>query len=143
VICDVKRFCRERGVPARDLVEPIPNNYNVAIRQEHYEDLKDNYSFGLDINLDGDIVIVMLLNEIDFGVAHGATSPWKAVDELPARRPIRHFEYQYAEEEHYAEWYGHYALEMLPATDYAGENLSLEYHEPARHPFENLIRVDN
>ena len=143
VICDVRRFCRERGVPPRDLVEPIPNNYNVAIRKEHYEELKDHYSFGLHLNLDSDIVIVMLLNEIDFGVAHGATNPWKAVEDAPARRPIRHFEYQYAEEEHYGEWYAHYGLEMLPAFDYQGENLSLDYHEPARQPFDRLVRVDN
>jgi NADPH2:quinone reductase len=143
VICDVKRFCRERGIAARDLVEPIPNNYNIAIRREHYDELKDHYSFGLQLNLDTDIIIVMLLNEIDFGVAHGATNPWKADQDLPARRPICHFEYQYADEEHYGEWYSHYGLEMLPASDYAGENLSLEYHEPARHPFDRLIRVDN
>ncbi len=143
VICDVKRFCRERGIAAQDLVEPIPNNYNIAIRKEHYQELKDEYSFGLQLNLDTDIIIVMLLNEIDFGVAHGATSPWKADQDLPARRPIRHFEYQYAEEDHYGEWYAYYGLAMLPAHDYEGENLSLEYHEPARHPFDRLIRVDN
>ena len=50
---------------------------------------------------------------------------------------------QYTDEEHYGEWYSYYGLEMLPASDYAGENLSLEYHEPARHPFDNLIRVGN
>jgi putative PIG3 family NAD(P)H quinone oxidoreductase len=143
VICDVKQFCRDRGIAARDLVEPIPNNYNIAIRREHYDELRDHYSFGLQLNLDTDIIIVMLLNEIDFGVAHGATNPWKADQDLPARRPIRHFEYQYAEEDHYGEWYSYYGLAMLPASDYAGEELSLEYHEPARHPFDRLIHIDN
>lgn len=143
VICDVKRFCRDRGLAPRDLVEPIPNNYNIAIRKEYYEDLKDHYTFGLKLNLDSDIIMVMLLNEIDFGVAHGATSPGKLAADRPARRPIRHFEYQYAEEDHYAEWYGYYSLDMLLAQDYAGENLSLDYHEPPKHPFDNFIPVNN
>ena len=46
----------------------------------------------------------MLLNEIEFGVAHGATDPAKSRSDVPARRPIRHFEYRYADESHYAEW---------------------------------------
>ena len=143
VICDVRSFCHDRGVKARQLVENIPNNYNIAIKKEFYEDLKDNYSFGLHINLDTDIIIIILLNEIDFGIAHGATSPYKQLADKPARRPIRHFEYLYAEEDHYGEWYQHYDLPMLPASDYNGENLSLDYHEPARHPYQNLVHVNN
>jgi hypothetical protein len=141
VICDVKSFCRDRGLQPRQLVENIPNNYNVAIREEFYEDLMQSYSFGLQLDLDNDVIIVILLNEIDFGVAHGATDPSKRDAGRPAKRPIRHFEYQYAEEDHYGEWYGHYGLDMLPASDYQGENLSLDYHQPASHPFDNLVRV--
>jgi putative PIG3 family NAD(P)H quinone oxidoreductase len=143
VICDVKSFCRDRGLRASQLVENIPNNYNIAIKEEFYEDLKDNYSFGLQLNLDTDIIIVILLNEIDFGVAHGATNPYKHFADKPAKRPIRHFEYLYAEENHYDEWYGYYGLGMLPASDYQGENLSLDYHQPARQPYQNLVRVNN
>jgi hypothetical protein len=143
VICDVKSFCRDRGIEPRRLVENIPNNYNIAIREEFYEDLRENYSFGLEVNIDTDIIIVILLNEIDFGVAHGATDPYKHNADQPAKRPIRHFEYQYAEEDHYGEWYGYYGLPMLPASDYQGENLSLDYHQPASHPFDHLIRVAN
>lgn len=143
VICDVKSFCRDRGLRPRQLVENIPNNYNIAIREEFYEDLKDNYSFGLQLNLDTDIIIVILLNEIDFGVAHGATDPYKPLAAEPARRPIRHFEYQYAEECHYDEWYGYYGLDLLPARDYQGENLSLHYHRPASQPYQNFVPVNN
>jgi hypothetical protein len=143
LICDVRSFCRDRGLRAATLVENIPNNYNIAIKEEFYEDLKNNYSFALEINIDTDIIIIILLNEIDFGVAHGATDPHKRFGDQPARRPIRHFEYQYGEESHYEEWYGHYGLGMLTATDYQGENLSLDYHHPARQPFNHLIRVDN
>ena len=143
VICDVKRFCRDRGLRASQLVENIPNNYNIAVKREFYEDLKDNYSFGLQLNLDTDIIIVILLNEIDFGVAHAATNPYKHDADKPAKRPIRHFEYLYGEEDHYNEWYGYYGLGMLPASDYQGENLSLDYHQPARQPYQNLVRVNN
>jgi hypothetical protein len=143
VICDVRSFCRDRGVQPRLLVENIPNNYNIAIRERFYDDLRENYSFGLQINIDSDIIIVILLNEIEFGVAHGATDPCKRNADLPAKRPIRHLEYQYAEEDHYGEWYGYYGLDMLPAADYQGENLSLDYHQPASRPFDHLVRVGN
>lgn len=141
VICDVKSFCSDRGVAPRELVENIPNNYNIAIRDEYYDELRDGYSWGVQLDLDGDVSIVILLNEIEYGVAHGATDPWKRDAGLPSRRPIRHFEYQYGEESHYDDWYRYYGLDMLPASDYQGENLSLDYHRPAGRPFDQLIPV--
>ena len=38
---------------------------------------------------------------------------------------------------------GYYSLDMLLAQDYAGENLSLDYHQPPKHPFDNFIPVNN
>jgi hypothetical protein len=141
LICDVNRYCRERGLAPAALVENIPNNYNVAIKREFYDDLLHDYSFAYDLDLDDDIVIVMLLNEIEHGFAHGATDPQRAVDDRPVQRPIRHIEMQYAEEAHYEEWYAHYGLPMTAARDYAGENLSLQYHGPAQRPFRNVVAV--
>jgi len=142
LICDVQRFCEDRGLKPADLVQPIPNNYNIVLKEEFYGDLMEDYSFGLNLNLRTDIIIVMLLNEIQYGVAHGATPPRKSDEDLPCHRPLRHFEYQYAEESHYEEWYGYYRLAMSEASDYKGENLSLFYYSPAR-PFENIINVEN
>jgi hypothetical protein len=143
LICDVRRFCQDRRLSAARLVENIPNNYNVAIKSNVYDELLDEYSFALKANLDSDILIVMLLNEIQFGLAHGATDSQKCTAEAPSRRPIRHLEYQYGEESHYEEWYRHYGLDILVAKDYAGENLSLHYHAPARKSFENLVELAN
>lgn len=141
LICDVRQYCRDRGLEPGSLVENIPNNYNIAIKKEHYEELLDDYSFAVQLDLDSDIAMVMLLNEVEFGVAHGATDPAKRVADEPSRRPIRHIEMQYGEEAHYGEWYAHYGVRIELAKDYQGENLSLHYHEPAKRPFDNIIPV--
>jgi hypothetical protein len=142
LICDVKRYCRDTGRQPGRLVENIPNNYNIVIKRDFYEELRRDYSFALDLDVENDIIMVMLLNEIEFGVAHGATDPFKCIASEPACRPIRHFEYQYAEESHYEEWYRHYGLAMAPAKDYQGENLSLDYYQSALTPFQTVIRVN-
>lgn len=143
VICDVRKYCADHGIRARDIVENIPNNYNIAIKASAYDVLMDEYSVALDIDVDNDIIGIMQLNEIEGGVAHAATDPRKIDESAPARRPIRHIEYQYTEEDHYTEWYRHYGLDVLEAKDYAGENLSLDYHKPATKPFDRMVRVGN
>lgn len=142
LICDVKRFCRDRGLAPGSLVDNIPNNYNIAIKSDVYEDLLYDYTFAYNLDLEHDIIVVMLLNEIEHGFAHGATDPHPRVEGQPVERPIRHIEMQYAEESHYDEWYAHYALGTQPAKDYQGENLSLHYHGPAPRPFANIVAVD-
>lgn len=139
LICDVKQYCRDRGVKPASMVDNLPNNYNIALRSEFYSDLLYDYSFAYDLDLENDIIVVMLLNEIEYGVAHGATDPSPRVAGQPVERPIRHIELQYGEEPHYDEWYAHYNLKLTPAVDYAGENLSLPYHGPLDRPFENII----
>jgi len=139
LICDVRQYCRDRGVAAGRMVENLQNNYNIAIKKEFYEDLLNDYSFAVDVDLSSDIAIVMFLNEIEFGVAHGATDRGKVDADKPAKRPIRHIEMQYEREEHYGEWYAHYGLPMEKADDYAGENLTLHFHEPATRPFDVII----
>lgn len=141
LICDVKQYCRDRGVKPATMVDNLPNNYNIALRSEFYADLLYDYSFAYDLDLENDIIVVMLLNEIEYGVAHGATDPSPRVAGQPVERPIRHIELQYGEEPHYDEWYAHYNLKQTPAKDYAGENLSLPYHGPLDRPFENIVPV--
>jgi hypothetical protein len=142
LICDVKRFCRDKGIAAGEMVENIPNNYNVVVKAEYYEELIRDYAFALKLNLDTDIVLIMLLNEVEFGVAHGATDPRKRVPDAEAKRPIRHFEFQYDKEEHYTAWYQHYHLQSLDAKDYHGENLSLDYYSRGT-AIETIINVGN
>lgn len=142
LICDVKRYCMDRGVAPSSMVDNLPNNYNIALRPEFYEDLLYDYSFAYDLDLENDIIVVMLLNEIEYGVAHGATDPSQKVPGQPVERPIRHIELQYHEESHYDEWYAHYSLKLTPAKDYAGENLSLPYHGPLKRPFDNIVPLN-
>lgn len=141
LICDARQYCRDRGLEPASLVDNLPNNYNIAVKPEFYNDLLYDYSFAYDLDLEHDIIVVMLLNEIAYGVAHGATDPGPRVEGQPVERPIRHIELQYGEEVHYDEWYAHYGLKLTPAKDYAGENLSLPYHGPLERPFENIIAV--
>lgn len=141
LICDVQQYCRDRGLRPGQLVETIPNNYNVAVKREFYDDLLRDYSFAYDLDLSNDIIVVMLLNEIEFGFAHGATDPFRLDSSSFSRRPIRHIEQQYLEETHYQEWYDHYGLSFVPAKDYQGENLSLSYYGPAELPRKNLVSV--
>lgn len=142
LICDTRQYCRDRGIAPASLVDNLPNNYNIAVKREFYDDLLYDYSFAYDLDLENDIIAVMLLNEIEHGVAHGAIDPRPRVPGEPVERPIRHIELQYAEEPHYDEWYAHYGLKLTPAVDYAGENLSLPYHGPLPRPFANIVAVD-
>jgi hypothetical protein len=140
LICDVRRFCRQKGLAPASIVDNLPNNYNIAVKTEFYEELLHEYSFSYDLDLENDIIVVMLLNEIEYGFAHGATDPQPRVPGEPVERPIRHIEQQYTNEVHYDEWYAHYGLKITPAHDYAGENLSMHYG-PGRRTFENIIPV--
>jgi len=141
LICDVKGYCRDHGINPAEVVEAIPNNYNVAIREAHYDALLEDYSVALDVDIDNDMIMIMLLNEVDFGVAHGATTPYKRDPQQPARRPLRHFEYQFGDENHYVDWYRFYSVPMVEAHDYAGENLNLDYHKPAARPYDRLVTI--
>jgi hypothetical protein len=142
LICDVRQYCRDHNADPRDLVDNIPNNYNIVLKESVYAVLKNDYSFALDVDIDSDIVGIMLLNEINFGIAHGATAPYKLIPAAPSKRPIRHIEYQFSEEPHYTDWFAFYGLPMNPAFDYAGENLSLDYYQPAPEPFDRLVPVN-
>ncbi|WP_404368860.1 hypothetical protein AB5I39_15590 [Sphingomonas sp. MMS24-J45] len=139
LLSDVRAYCRDHGVKPSEVVDAIPNNYNVVIAPAHYAAIRDQYTVGLDIDIDTDMIAILLLNEVAFGVAHGATAPYRIDESRPARRPLRHFEYQFEAEDDYVTWYGHYDVPMVEAKDYAGENLSLDYYEPA--PFDRFVRI--
>ncbi|AOI71760.1 hypothetical protein WI36_03585 [Burkholderia ubonensis] len=143
VIADVPAYCRDHGVAPRDMVTNIPANYNVAIREEHYQALLDDYSFCVKVNLDTDMVMVMLSNEVEFGVAHGATDPRRIVPGEASARPIRHYEYQYHAEEHYAEWLDYYGIAQSEIRDHDGTvNLSLDYYKKGNR-IHHVIEVGN
>jgi hypothetical protein len=143
VIADVPAYCKKNGVQPKDMVTNIPANYNVAIREEHYQELLSEYAFCLKVDLDTDMVMIMLSNEIEFGVAHGATDPRKRVDGQDSARPIRHYEYQYHEEDHYAEWLSYYAIAQSEIRNHDGTvNLALDYYKKGNR-INHVIEVGN
>jgi hypothetical protein len=121
MICDTRAFCADKGIDSRALIENIPNNYNVAVKQEYCEEILQRYSFALDVDLSDDVVAVVLFNEVVGGVAHAATQPERADTTQPARRPIRHIEFQVATTEDLKAWYDFYGLGLDKATDAKAE----------------------
>lgn len=144
LISDIKKYCQDKKIKPKDIIINIPDNYNIAIKEQYYADILNNYSFCLKMNLDTDVVMVMLSNEVEFGVAHGATDPTRTVADQESLRPIRHFEYQYEKEEHYAEWLEYYNVAASVGRDYDGKiNLSLNYYNAGIDLSDNIIEVRN
>ncbi len=144
IICDTRSFCAEKDVDPIDLIENIPNNYNVAVKKEYYQDILDNYSVGLKLDQENDVIMIVLHNEVIGGVAHAATNPVKIDDSKPARRPIRHVEYQFANADDLKTWYDHYKLLLEKATDSKNTKVELgldEYHNLKHRPFDNFVEV--
>lgn len=117
MICDTRAFCADKGLDARALIENIPNNYNVAVKEEYCDEILARYSFALDVDLDDDVVAIVLFNEVVGGVAHAATQPERRDSTRPARRPIRHIELQVATTDDLKGWYDFYGLGLDKATD--------------------------
>ncbi len=131
MICDTRTFCEDKGLDARSLIENIPNNYNVAVKQEYCEEILRHYSFALDVDLTHDVVAVVLFNEVIGGVAHAATPPERRDATKPARRPIRHIEFQVASTDDLKAWYDFYGLGLHKAGDFqeaASEVIVPRYH---------------
>ncbi|MCG6497803.1 hypothetical protein [Kitasatospora sp. A2-31] len=129
VICDTRAYCRDAGVAPGDLVELMPHSYNVAVREEHAEPILAGYASALDVDLSADLAMVVLLNEVDGGLAHAGSEPRPVDPALPSRRPIRHLEYQFAEGVELAKWFTHYGLDVPAPIMEAPDDASRErYH---------------
>ena len=145
VIGDVPSYCNNYNVSPRTLVENIPENYNVVIKKEHYNHILNDYSIGLEFDMENDMIMSVLFNEVTGGVAHGATTPYKKDPKKPALRPIRHLEFQYANPENYKKWYDYYHLKLDKAgnVEDEGSKLILNYHSQETKPFGPIIKIDN
>lgn len=141
MICDTRKFCQDKGLDPKSLVENIPNNYNVAVKQEFYEELLGGYSFALKLDLENDVVMIVLHNEVVGGLAHAATQPLPADAGRGSRRPIRHIEYQVAGADDLKRWYDYYGLTLSKADDHKGEVNATHYHRGELNPFPHVIEV--
>jgi hypothetical protein len=142
IVTETYKYLKDHQVSPQDLVINIPQNYNTAVRAEHYATLLESYSFSLKIDLSNDMLMMVLFNEIQYGVAHAATDPLKVDESKDCSRPIRHYEYQYAEEVHYDEWLTHYNLELSEVSDYDGTvDLSLNRYDLGANSIDRVLEI--
>lgn len=112
IVCDTREFCRLNDVDPADLVELMPHSYNVAVKQEYTDRILAEHSVAVDVDLLGDMVMVVLDNEVSGGLAHAGSTPRLADPAKPGRRPLRHIELQFEDGENLNTWYRHYRLDM-------------------------------
>lgn len=141
MICDTRRFCQDKGIDPRSLIENIPNNYNVAVKAEFSEEILRDYSFALKLDLENDVVMIVLHNEVVGGLAHAATQPSRIDAGRGARRPIRHVEYQVAGAEELKRWYDYYGLTLEKAEDHKEEANVSRYLRGESNAFPHVIDV--
>lgn len=141
MICDTRRFCREKGIEPSALVENIPNNYNVAVKAQYCDEILSSYSFALDAVLEEDVVMVVLFNEVDGGLAHAATRPEPRDPTQPALRPITHLEFQVPTAADLERWYEFYGLRMPKASDHDNALTPPRYHQGELGPFRHTVRI--
>lgn len=112
IVCDTREYSRKNGIQPADLVELMPHSYNVAVRPEHAAAILADYAVAVDIDLRNDMVMVVLNNEVDGGLAHAGTTPGLTDPAKPGKRPLRHIELQFEDGQNLNNWYEHYRLEM-------------------------------
>jgi hypothetical protein len=145
IICDTKNYCLDKNIDPADLVENIPDHYNIVVKKKFYREILDHYSFGLDINLDDDLVMIVLHNEIRGGVAHAATQPFARNEKEDTNRPIRHLEYQFNNIDDLSKWYESYHLTLLTAgnSSHHSPASGLDYYRDEPIQFNHFIKVSN
>ncbi|WP_378729912.1 hypothetical protein [Nocardia brasiliensis] len=112
IICDTREYCRKKGLDPADLVELMPHSYNVAVKQEYADEILAEHAATVDADLIDDMIMVVLNNEVSGGLAHAGSTPRLADPTKPGKRPLRHIELQFADDQNLRNWYSHYRLDM-------------------------------
>jgi hypothetical protein len=110
IVCDTREFCASTGTDPADLLELMPHSYNVAVKEEYTDRILADYSVAVDADLRNDMIMVVLNNEVAGGLAHAGSMPRLVDPAKPAKRPLRHVEFQFADGEDLNTWYRHYRL---------------------------------
>ena len=110
IVCNTRDYCTAHGVDPADLVELMPHSYNVAVKERYSEAILADYSVGVDVDLQHDLVMVVLDNEVGGGLAHAGSMPRLTDPARPGTRPIRHLEFQFPDGSDLQRWYRHYGL---------------------------------
>ena len=112
IICDTRDFLAKTGIAPGELIELMPHSYNVAVKQEYTQAILADHAAAVDIDLLEDMVMVVLNNEVDGGLAHAGSAPSLADPSKPGKRPLRHIELQFEDGSNLGTWYSHYGLDM-------------------------------
>lgn len=112
IVCNTREYCSRAGVDPAHLVELMPHSYNVAVKQEHVEAILADHAVVVDSDLLNDMIMVVLNNEVDGGLAHAGSMPRLMDPDKPGKRPLRHMELQFADGQNLNNWYRHYRLDM-------------------------------
>lgn len=112
IVCNTSEYCRTTGVEPADLVELMSHSYNVAVRPEHAEAILTGHSVAVDIDLLHDMVMIVLKNEVDGGLAHAGSTSALVDPAKPGKRPLCHMELQFADGQNLKNWYNHYRLDV-------------------------------
>jgi hypothetical protein len=112
IICNTRDFLSKAGIAPGELIELMPHSYNVAVKQEYTQEILTDHAAAVDIDLLEDMVMVVLNNEVDGGLAHAGSAPSLADPAKPGKRPLRHIELQFEDGSNLGTWYTHYGLDM-------------------------------
>lgn len=112
IVCNTREYCVRTGVAPADLIELMPHSYNVAVKQEHVQAILADHAVVVDCDLLNDMIMVVLNNEVDGGLAHAGSTPRLIDSDKPGKRPLRHMELQFADGQNLNNWYRHYRLDM-------------------------------
>ncbi|WP_069166876.1 hypothetical protein [Nocardia altamirensis] len=112
IICDTRAYCRAKGLDPADLVELMPHSYNVAVKQEFAEEIIAEHAATVDVDLVDDMIMVVLDNEVADGLAHAGSAPRLTDPSKPGKRPLRHIELQFDDDENLKNWFSHYRLAL-------------------------------
>jgi hypothetical protein len=112
IVCDTREFCARNGIDPADLLELMPHSYNVAVKERYTDEILADHSVVIDVDLTGDMVLIVLNNEVAGGLAHAGSTPELADPAKPGKRPLRHIEFQFADGADLNKWYRHYRLDI-------------------------------
>lgn len=112
IVCNTRDFLAQSGIAPGELIELMPHSYNVAVKEEYAQAILTDHAASVDIDLSKDMVMVVLNNEVDGGLAHAGSAPSLADPAKPGKRPLRHIELQFEDGSNLGTWYEHYGLDM-------------------------------